>query len=100
MSYLIIYATIATIKQHMDNISESGVIISFSGLLFEIAFISVLKAKYMAITQTTTRVKIGLLKIVIIPARSNTVIDPKVNIPIATRLIILILVGSFSYFPP
>ncbi len=54
----------------------------------------------MAIIQTTTRVKIGLLRITIIPARSNTEIDPNVNIPITTRLIILMLVGSFSYFPP
>ena len=84
----------------MAKISERGVIISFSCLLFEIAFNNVLKAKYMAITQTITRVKIRLLKMVIIPARSNTETDPKAKIPIATKLIILILVGSFSYFPP
>ena len=84
----------------MAKISERGVIISFSCLLFEIAFNNVLKAKYMAIIQTITRVKIRLLKTVIIPARSNTEIDPKAKIPIATRLIILMLVGSLSYLPP
>ena len=87
-------------KQQMAAISDNGVIISFSRLLFDIAFVNVLNVKYTARIQTTTNVKIGLLKIIIIPTRSKTEMDPKANIPIATRLIILILVGSFSYFPP
>jgi len=94
------YANIATMKQHIAEISDSGVIISFSRLLFDIAFVNVLNDKYTEMIQTTTNVKTGLLKTVIIATRSRTEIDAKVNIPIATRLIILILAGSFSYFPP
>jgi len=76
----------------MVNISERGVIISFSCLLFEIAFSSVLKARYTAMTQTTTKTKIGLLKRVIIPARSRTEIDPKAHFDFKYFITKLILI--------
>lgn len=63
--------------------------IRFSHLLREIAFINVLKVKYPAIIQIEMTTSKGLLKMVINPARSNTIIIAYTNIAIALKLIIL-----------
>lgn len=61
-------------KQHTAIINERGVIIRYSHLLFETAFINTFKVKYPASIQTTIAVNKALLKMVIIPALSNTII--------------------------
>ena len=76
-------------KQHTAIINDVGVIIRFSHLLFETAFINTFNVEYTPSIQRTIAVNKALLKIVIIPALSNTIIIAKTNIPTAIKLTIL-----------
>jgi hypothetical protein len=93
-------ALIDKIKHIAASTADTGVIIFFSNLLFELKLPMVLSPKRTVRIQTVTFTPPGQLRTERIPALSSTHKAPNINIPDDTKLAMRKPLGSLLYLPP